>query len=191
LDVSVAVPGAKVQGVITASDASFDKSNTVYYPTKTSFQGKVFEGDGSGGYRLLLDGKFTVQLENYAGYDQTVEQSSSNFAPLVGGFEGKILVKNRPEMSLVLTLNKASLTSQTLSGTFGWNGKSLTLLAVNDEASSESSFARLSNSDGLQVTFPKGGVNTSQDLYKSGFKVGTVNLNTQRIDYTDGTFEQF
>jgi hypothetical protein len=190
LDVTVAVPGAKLQGVFSAAGASYDKSRTVYSPTTTSFQGKVYEADGTG-YRLLLDGKFSAALENFSALDRTAEQSATNFAPVVGGFEGKILIKNRPEMSLVLALRKVSVTRQTLDGTFGWNGKSLTLAVDNDEASAVASFARLSNSDGVQVTFPKGGTDSSQDLLKGGVKVGTLNLNSQRIDYTDGTFEQF
>lgn len=179
LNVTVTAPGVKFQGIVSAGTPSFDKTKTVFYPTKMSLNGKIFETDGSG-YRLLLDGLGAVELLNYASFDAT----SGAEAPMKVTFDGKVLLKNRPDMGVTLSASKTA-TAQSLSGTFFWNSKALKFEGAANGA------VTVSNDSGVRFTIPKGGADTAQDVLKGDVKVGTVNLGQRRISYADGRFQQF
>lgn len=180
LDVTVTAPGVKFQGVVNADTPSFDSTKTVYYPTKTSFQGKIFEADGTG-YRLLLDGKGSVELLNYANFNA----ASGADAPMSMAFDGKVLIKNRPEMGLTLAGSQTAAGAQSLSGTFFWNSKALKFEGAADGA------VTVSSDSGVRFTIPKNGNNVAQDVFQGNVKVGTVNIGQSRIDYADGRFQQY
>lgn len=180
LDVTVTAPGVKFQGLVSADTPSFDSTGTVYTPTKMSLQGKIYEADGAG-YRLLLDGKGSVQLLNFANFDAT----SGLYAPINVGFDGKVLLKNRPEMGLTLSGAQTTTGEQSLSGTFFWNSKALKLAAAADGAWT------VSNDAGVRFTIPAGGSDTAQDVFLGNVKVGTINFGLSRIEYADGRFQQF
>lgn len=186
LDVSIAAPGVKFQGIINANTPSFDKSQTAYVPTKVSLQGKLFEADGDG-YRLLLDGLGTVDVLNFAQYDNSVPFSDPAMDVT---FNGKVLLKDRPEMALALSVSQAASTAsgngaRTLSSTFTWNNKALKLTVDANGA------ATVSNDSGVRFTVPKGGADNNQDVFLGNDKVGVVNIGKRRIDYVDGRFQQF
>lgn len=180
LDVTVTAPGVKFQGIVKADTPSFDSTKTVYYPTKTSFQGKIFEADGTG-YRLLLDGKGSVELLNYANFNA----ASGADAPMSMAFDGKVLIKNRPEMGLTLAGSQTAAGAQSLSGTFFWNSKALKFEGAADGA------VTVSSDSGVRFTIPKNGNNVAQDVFQGNVKVGTVNIGQSRIDYADGRFQQY
>jgi hypothetical protein len=180
LDVTVKAPGVKFQGLVSAGTPSFDKTETVYVPTKTSFQGKIFEADGTG-YRLLLDGKVSVELLNYASFDA----GSGADVPMKMAFDGKVLIKNRPEMGLALNGSETAAGAQSLSGTFFWNSKALKFEALSEGG------VTVSNDAGVRFTIPKHGGNVAQDVFQGDVKVGTVNIGERRIEFTDGRYQQF
>jgi len=180
LDVTVTAPGVKFQGMVSADTPSFDSTNTVYYPTKMSLQGKIFEADGAG-HRLLLDGAGSVELLNYASFDATANTAS----PVKVGFDGKVLLKNRPEMRLTLSGERTALREQSLSGTFFWNSKALKVAAATNGDWT------ISNDAGVRFTIPAGESDVTQDVFLGDAKVGTVNFGRSRIDYADGRFQQF
>lgn len=181
LDVTVTAPGVKFQGIVSANTPSFDSTSTAYYPTKMSLQGKIFEADGTTGHRLLLDGTGSVELVNYASFNA----NSSADAPMKVTFDGKLLLKNRPEMRLTLSGEQTALGAQSLSGTFFWNSKALKLAAAANGDWT------VSNDAGVRFTIPKGGSDTAQDVLQGNVKVGTINFGRSRIDYIDGRFQQF
>lgn len=181
LDVTVTAPGVKFQGIVNADAPSFDKTQTEYIPTKISLQGKIFESDGAVGYRLLLDGKGMVELLNFASFDAATDAD----APMKVKFDGKVLLKSRPEMALKLNAEQTSSGAQSLSGTFFWNSKALKLAAATDGS------LTVSSDSGVRFTIPKGGADTEQDVFLGNVKVGTINFGKGRIEYADGRFEQF
>lgn len=180
LDVSIAAPGVKFQGIATAGSAMFDKSKTAYYPTVTTLQGKLSEADG-GSYRVLLDGLAKVELQNYASFDATTGAP----AALKAEFDGKILLKNRPEMRFAMAGTRDASNVQTATGTFRWNGKALSFEGKADKS------LVVRNDDGVSFTIPHNGGKSYQPIYKSGVELGRINLDLQRIEFADGTFSQF
>jgi hypothetical protein len=189
LSVAVAMPNAKFEGTFVAGSATFDASNTQYAPTTGSFEGKIYESDGAGGYRLLLAGKVSAS-DSYATFNATAPKSATNYYRMKVGFEGKVLLAGRPEMGLTLNAQEDTATKKSMSGTFFWNGKSFNISGSNDDANSTGSVT-ITSSDGVSFVVPRHTGNVAHDIMKSGLKVGTINLGTKRIDYTDGSFEQF
>jgi hypothetical protein len=180
LNVSVSAPGVKFEGMVSADTPMFDKSQTEYMPTKMGLQGKISEADGSG-YRLLLDGKATVQLLDFVSHDAQLNTQ----VPAQLTFDGKVLLKDRPEMKLVLTAEQNAQDQKSLTGTFSWNSKALKIAAATNGSWTVSSDA------GVRFTIPKGGSDSPQDVFYGDQKVGTVNFGKSRIEFIDGRFQQF
>lgn len=190
LSVAMAVPNAKFEGTFVAGSASFDASHNQYRPTAGSFDGKIYETDGAGGYRLLLSGKVTAGADNHATYNASAPTTANNFLKGKASFEGKVLLAGRPEMGLTLNAQNDTFTKKSMSGTFFWNGKSFNISGTSDDANN-TGLVTISNSDGVSFAVPRNTGNVPHDIMKSGLKVGSINLATKRIDYTDGSFEQF
>ena len=193
LSFTAAVPDAKFEGTVTAGAASFDKSGTQYRPTSGSFDGKIYEGDGAGGYRLLLAGKVTAAATDYQLFDETAVKSVLNFYKTSIGFEGKVMLKDRPDAGLTLNVQNAAFDKYAMSGTFFWSGKSFNISGTKDDTFNAANPGELkfTNSDAVAFTLPRNGRHLPQDITKGGYKVGTINLDNKRIDYIDGSFEQF
>lgn len=190
LTVSVAMPNAKLEGNFTASDALFDASNTDYAPTKTSFSGKVYEGDGAGGHRLLLDGRVQAGNTGFNLYNNLQAQSASNYAKRNASFDGTVFLKNRPASGLSLAFQEGAYGAGVVTGTFFWGGKSFTIRA-NAATFTGAGNLVFTNSDGAAFTLDSGAPNQAVTLFKGGASVGMMNLTTKRIDYQDGSFQQF
>ena len=193
LSFTAAVPDAKFEGTVTAGSASFDKSGTQYRPTSGSFDGKIYEGDGAGGYRLLLAGKVTAAATDYQLFDETAIKSAANFYKTSVGFDGKVMLKDRPDAGLALTVQNTALDKYSMSGTFFWSGKSFNISGTKDDTLNAANPGELkfTNSDAVAFTLPRNGRHSPQDITKGGYKVGIINLDSKRIDYIDGSFEQF
>lgn len=193
LSFTAAVPDAKFEGTVTAGAASFDKSGTQYRPTSGSFDGKIYEGDGAGGYRLLLAGKVTAAATDYQLFDETAIKSAANFYKTSVGFDGKVMLKDRPDAGLALTVQNTALDKYSMSGTFFWSGKSFNISGTKDDTFNAANPGELkfTNSDAVAFTLPRNGRHSPQDITKGGYKVGTINLDSKRIDFIDGSFEQF
>ena len=180
LDVSVSAPGVKFQGIATAGSPSFDKSGSVYYPTVTSLQGKLYEADGTG-YRVLLDGLAKVELQGFSSFDASLGQAS----PLKASFDGQVLLKSRPAMGFTFAGARDSSDNRSGTGSFYWNGKSLSFEGKADKS------LVVRNDDGVTFTIPHNGSKSYQPIFKGTEQVGRINLDLQRVEYADGSYEQY
>lgn len=181
IDASLSAPGVKFQGVLDVGRPAFDKANQSYAPTLMSLQGKLYEADG-GGYRQLLDGKASLELLNYS----AIEVDSEDVLAVKVGFDGKISIKNRPEMGFTFVATRNDQKEESASGTFFWNNKTMRFAADGT-----SKALTVSNDDGVQFVIPQNGSNADQPITRSGVRVGVINVNAKRISYVDGTYEQF
>ena len=181
IDASLSAPGVKFQGIVDAGRPAFDKTNNSYAPTLRSLQGKLYEADGSG-YRQLLDGKASLELLNYS----AIEVDSEDVLAAKVGFDGKISIKNRPEMGFTFAATRNDQSEESASGTFFWNNKTMRFAADG-----KSKALTVSNDDGVQFVIPQNGSNADQAITRSGVRVGVINVNAKRISYVDGTYEQF
>jgi hypothetical protein len=180
LDVSVSAPGVRFQGNATADQPSFDSSQTVYLPTVITLRGRVSEADGASGYRVLLDGTATARLTNFSAHNA----NSNAQAPLQVSFDGRILLRTRPAMGFTFNGARDAADNRSGTGSFFWNGRLLNFTA-------QPNALVVSNDDGLTFTIPRDGSAQWQPIRRSGVLVGRINLDQQRIEYADGSFEQF
>jgi hypothetical protein len=190
LSVVSAAPNAKFEGSVTAGAASFDKSGTQYRPTAGTFEGKIYEGDGAGGYRLLLTGKVSASAVDYQLFNDAAAKSATNFYKTNVAFEGKVMLKDRPDAGLTLNVQNYDFNMTSMSGTFFWSGKSFNISGTKDDTNNTGALT-FTNSDAVAFTLPRNSRNLPQDITKGGFKVGVINIGTKRIDFIDGSFEQF
>jgi hypothetical protein len=182
LDVSVSAPGVRFQGNASADQPSFDSSQTVYLPTVITLRGRVSEADGASGYRVLLDGTATARLTGFSTHNAT----AGTQAPLQVSFDGRILLRNRPAMGFTFNGAQDAADNRSGTGSFFWNGRLLNFAAEPVTRS-----LVVSNDDGMTFTIPRDGGDQWQPIRRSGVLVGRINLDQQRIEYADGTFEQF
>ena len=190
LAVSVSMPDAKFEGTITAGSATSDITGdgSRFKVTDVVFVGKLYQGDGAGGYRLLLNGKIEVSEPEYA-----LSNLSNPFIHIKRNtdFDGKIYLKNRPEMSLVLAYKTTSQFGRTMIGNFTWDGGFGFDIASSENTLSNTGFIRFTSVSGVTFTLPKYSGAIAQPIYKNGVLMGNFTLNSKRINFTDGRFEQF
>lgn len=182
LDISVSAPGVRFQGNASADQASFDSSQTVYLPTAITLRGRLSEADGVSGYRVLLDGTATARLTNFSTHNAT----GGADAPLQVTFDGRILLRNRPDMGFTFNGARDAADNRSGTGSFFWNGRLLNFAAEPVTRS-----LVVSNDDGMTFTIPRDGRDQWQPIRRLGVLVGRINLEQKRIEYADGTFEQF
>lgn len=182
LNVSVTAPGVRFQGIASAAQPSFDSTGSVYYPTVLSLQGLVSEADGPNAYRVLLDGTVTARLLNFASHNA----SSNQPAPMEVGFNGRLLLKDRPAMGFTFAGARDAADNRSGSGTFFWNNRVLRF-----EGDADTRALTVRNDDGLRFTIPQNGSRVYQPVYRGDIQVGRINVDLARIEYADGTYEQY
>lgn len=190
LTFAAATPGAKFEGVVVGTEPSFDSAGKIYQPTRTSFTGRVYESNGTGGYRVLLDGVVTTLRANYNQFNSNLPETAQNYAPRTLTFDGKAFLANRPATGLALALTEGSFEQSAISGTFFWGGKSFTI-SGNAASFKDAGNLIFSSSDGANFIFDTGAANTAVALNKGNVQVGVGNFKTLRLDFTDGSFQQF
>ncbi len=190
LGITVAMPGAKFEGVLTADGAAFDRSGNDYQPTNASFTGKIYEGDGAGGHRLLLEGRIAGGVTGFNQYSRALALSSANYATRNVSFDGNVYLKNRPATGLNLAFQEGAFNQGVTTGTFFWGGKSFTIRG-NASTFNNAGTLEFLNSDGAKFDLASGSTNTAVSLKKGSTEVGIINMQTKRIDYSDGSFQQY
>ncbi len=192
LGVSISVPNAKFEGTISAGTATRDVTalDSSYQPTDIAFNGKLYESDGAGGYRLFLNGIIQVINTNYSLVNSNFT-NASNFPKRNTNFDGKLYLKDRPTMSLVLSYKNDSFTTNSMTGNFTWDGGWYFDIVANNNTANNTGSITFSSVSGVSFTLPRNSGAIAQPIYKGGTLMGNFTLNTKRINYIDGSFEQF
>ena len=125
-------------------------------------------------------------MERALALGQCLPQGQAALQLLPGGvFDGQVLLKNRPAMGFTFAAERDTTAVKAASGTFFWNNKTLTF--TGDVAGN----LMVRNDDGVSFTIPRNGSRSYQAVYKGSVKVGEINLDLARINYADGTYEQY
>jgi hypothetical protein len=203
LNVAIAAPGIKFEGVVTAANPSEDKIGTAntsmtlnYKPTALTFTGKLYDTDTVGAYRLLFDGALSATNPNWSTFNSTIPESSTNFLLSTASFDGKLYLVNRPVVNLVMAFTKTGYQTGTTSGSFKWSDASgfpagFTITGAYNDVAGTGSMAFKSTDVNATFTLPKGGSATKQKIYVNSVEQGSITISTKKVEYIDGTFEQF
>ena len=112
LDLVFGVPTAEFEGVLSMTDAVWDKSGTSFSPTKASLSGALRNTSTSGASSTeFLKGVFTATATGYGAFDATQPRTVANSFQLSASFVGTLTASNRPalEFTLASTANAADL----------------------------------------------------------------------------------
>ena len=95
-------PTAAFEGVLSLSDAVWDKSGTEFQPTKATLSGAARNTTVAGVTTEFLSGVFTASTTGYAGFDATQPRSASNSFITSVQFVGKVTAPNRPVLEITM-----------------------------------------------------------------------------------------
>jgi hypothetical protein len=190
VNLSVLAPNVKFEGVFNESEPKADASGRVVEPTRRSYTGKLYEGDGAGGHRLLLDGTITKTEVNREQVTLGGAPTATNFIRTDIGFSGRLLLQNRAESSLTLAIKDESLTTESFTGRFSTEAGTFDISGSRNRVDG-SRTVTVKSTTGVTFTIPANGSGTPQKIFKDGTETGTITLDTKRIVYADGKFEQF
>lgn len=174
-----------VTGMLSLANFTHDASKTTTYPTKVSFAGSV-ERNGA----KFFDGSVTAEMLSYSAFNASKPTSATNIQSVKGTVQGTVAIKDRPILNVSLVLSKqdkGSVVSELLSGKYSQGASVFTINGTG--GTGPSAPVTLESSSGIKLVIDI--TKTSHPLTKSGYAVGTFNSATNRVTYTDGTFEQY
>jgi hypothetical protein len=100
------------------------------------------------------------------------------------------LLQNRAESSLTLAIKDESLTTESFTGRFSTEAGTFDISGSRNRVDGSRTVA-VKSTTGVTFTIPANGSGTPQKIFKDGTETGTITLDTKRIVYADGKFEQF
>lgn len=174
-----------VIGDLKFSAFKSDASN-VYAPTLISFGGSV-QRNGLN----FFEGALTIELLNTAAFQSAIPRSANNVQIVRTGFTGKVSIPNRPAINLNLTVinRDAGSTANNTSDVSGQYRQGSIVVNMLGNTSGASEVLNLESTEGIKMV-----VDISKSTYsltKGADSVGEYSPATNRITYSDGTFEQF
>lgn len=178
--------GSTLTGDLKFGAFKLDASGTNYIPTLVSFSGNVQRNGAT-----FFEGGLTVEALNHARFNSMLPQSTSNVVSVRAGFVGKVSIPNRPLMSVSLSATQndtgSSATNTTALG--GQYVQGLITINVSGTGSAAANTVTLESTNGIKLVIDKS--KASYPLMKDGQLVGEYSTSTNRITYTDNSYEQF
>lgn len=178
--------GSTLTGDLKISAFKLDASGTSYIPTLVAFNGSV-QRNGI----AFFEGALTGEALNYASFNSTLPRSGTNVQTLRAGLMGKVTIPNRPVLSISLsaTQNDKGSSASNTTALSGQYVQGLLTINMSGAASATANIITLESTSGVKLVIDK-----SQPVYpltKSGQAVGQYSTLTNRITYTDSSYEQF
>lgn len=162
-----------------------DASKTVYQPTKMSFSGSVARKGAA-----FFEGSVTAEQPGFSTFRADVPVSASNPEKMTTTLAGKVSIPNRPPMAANVVLSKTDNGTSWTATTSGQYRQGALVVNLNGQSSSAGANQfTLASSDGIQMVIDAN--QTTYTMTKSGTAVGVFNSTTNRLTYSDNTYEQF
>ena len=195
LDVIFATPSASIEGNLSLSDSTWDKSLTQSIPAKGSFVGTLSETH-SGVMTTFLKGSLTVVSTGYDKFDATLPLSSTNQFTGAVTFIGDIAAPGRPTMEVTLGAVAATsnhdghIQSSSLQYRTLVNGNPRTVVNVSgtpDATGKAIGQIKLTEaSANLALTWKPG--DTTIKIFNGGtLEIGSVNTANGLVTFKDGS----
>ncbi len=181
-----------LRGSLEATNSLWDKSKTAYMPTKLVFGGRLeTRATSSSDWVDFWRGNLALEALNFAAFDTSLPRSSTNPQTMKATLNAAVTIPNRPVLAvrdlMVVGTDQGLNQNAVLSGQYVQG--SLVINLNGTSATGTAGRVTLESSTGIKLDYDES--KTVHPLTKSGIKVGEYNASTQRIDYIDGTFEQF
>jgi hypothetical protein len=155
-------------------------------PTQVSFNGVIKQSASV----TLFDGTLAASATSLSDFDATLNAGSSNQPtnPQVS-FVGKLYVPSRPLMQVNLALTKPSRTVTAVSGQYVQDATTVLISAQRNTQIEANNYVNLATPSGVNLRI-KPNVPRSL-LTKSEVTIGVYDADKSRIDYADGSFQQY
>jgi hypothetical protein len=155
-------------------------------PTQVSFNGVIKQSASV----TLFDGTLAASATSLANFDATLNAGSSNQPtnPQVS-FVGKLYVPSRPLMQVNLTVTKPSSVVTSVSGQYVQDATTVLISAQRNTQIEANNDVNLATPSGVNLRI-KPNVPRSL-LTKSAVTIGVYDADKSRIDYADGSFQQY
>ena len=178
--------GSTLAGDLKISAFKLDASGTSYIPTLVAFNGSV-QRNGT----AFFEGSVTGEALNHATFKSNQPRSLTNVETLRVGLTGKLTVPNRPVLSLSLsaTQNDKGSSANNTTALSGQYVQGLLTINMSGTSSAAANTITLESTSGVKLVIDKS--KTTYPLTKSGQAVGQYSTQTNRITYTDSSYEQF
>lgn len=188
LILSASAGEASVAGTLTIDGFSHTADELPQeLPSTIAFQGVVKQDSAT----TLFDGTVTAESAGYVGFMGEAPVSESNFTSVDLSFEGALYVPSRPIMTVNLTLSSPSFQHYTLNGSYAQSGGSTVLVSgAGQEGVDAETYVNFTTASG-GISFRLVPNATVAYLKKNDVVIGTFTQRTSRLDYADGSYEQF
>ncbi len=186
LKLKASTAGSAVSGDVKLSAFKLDASSTSYIPTLVSFAGSVERKGVS-----FFEGTLTGEALNHASFKSNEPRSAANVQKVRIGFTGKVAIPTRPVLNVRLSVvNNNTGSSATSTATLGGQySQGVIVINLAGQTSAASNVLTLTSSEGIQLVIDKS--KTSYPLTKNGELVGQYATSSNRINYTDNSYEQY
>lgn len=181
-----------LDGTVSLSNPLWDASHKYYQPSLLSFSGKFNRNNVA-----LFNGTLTAESLNYGNFDASRPASVTNQRINKLDFTGSVSIPSRPNMALTLSMvqtisspvcggARCTNSSYELSGQYQQG-----LLTVNLEGngSESANTVTLTSTSGVKLVGDTSAA--TYPLTKNGQTMGVYDPKTMRVNYTDGSYEQF
>ena len=194
LDLLFGTPGARFEGILSASDVAWDKSRTISIPTKAGVTGifSTLEGATATDFLTL---SFTVQATGYANFDATRLADASNRYTQNVSLVGTVTAPGRPLLRLAFGAvvqtnshggNAQSATLQYSSVIGGSPRTVIDITASPDPVTGEINRFRLTEATAnLSMEWVDGA--SAVKLMNGSVEIGTLDVDRRLITFKDRT----
>lgn len=196
LRVGYVAGNSAIRGQLAASDGKWDKSKANYVPTKVTFGGRLERrADVNSLWVEFLRGNIVMDMLDYNNFSSNQPVSANNPQKIKATLNAVLAIPTRPLLyvnNFVTNTTDKGVSGDTVTLTGQYRQGSVVInLDGNDGsvANGHKAVLTLTSSEGVKVVYD--GSMSVHPVTKADVKVGEFNENTNRLTYSDNTFEQF
>ena len=185
LKFGLSTPKWSMNGTLAGSKFVSDKNNLNYDPTHVEFSGAVKDAANA----EFFSGNIVWDVTNYAGFDCSQPESSTNFAPETLSMKGIVSIPNRPQLILELAGKKTAFDTGSARFVYLQGSDPSVTVTVSRTSGNLFGIYTATNSQGVGMNWKS--TDTSTSLMKNDVAVGTLDFRSGRLTFIDGSYEQF
>jgi len=192
LDLTWVTAGAEFAGTFSAGDRIASKDGAQVIPGRVSLGGTFTTIDGAT-RTDFASGTFAVAVSGFGDFDAAQPSSATNFFSANASFTGSVTAPNRPLLRLALGTSARSfedspsaVTLQYRSIVAGTPRASIDMTATRDSAGVPT-FTLAEGATGISLSATRGAA-SADVLLDGSTKIGTLDLSTGILTFTDGSF---
>lgn len=184
LKLKASTAGSAATGEFKVSAFAWDADQAQYQPTALAFTGSIQRNGVN-----FFEGTFTASKPDYATFHTNQARSATNVEKTGANFTGKVTITNRPVLNLQLSATNHDMGSSTDTTLTGQYAQGSVTINIEGTSNAASNILTLTSTNGVKVVVDKS--KTLYPLTKGSTAVGQFNSSNSRVDYADGTFEQY